>query len=62
MSEFHFLRIRLAMESLISEREMMMAMNEWRARRGESQAYGDEAFSNLITQFTALGEELRNIR
>ena len=61
MSEFHYLRIRLSMEALITEREMMKAMNEHREMQGLAQAYGEEHFANLITQLNSLTEEIRNI-
>ena len=50
------LDIRLQMEALITEREGMIALNYLRDKRGESQAYSEEAFQGLITQFNQLVE------
>ena len=58
MMETKMLDIRLQMERLISEREGMKALNEWRARRGESQAYDEEAFMRNGDGFEALARRL----
>lgn len=61
MNEFQHLRIKLAMESLITEREMMLAMNQERASQGYMQAFGEKEFGNLIDRLNSLSEELRSV-
>ncbi len=61
MDNWQHLRIKLAMEALITERVMMQAANDYRSMRGFAQAYGDESFAKLIDQFNMLNDELRNI-
>lgn len=56
MNEASLLGIRLRMERLISEREAMKALNEWRASRGEAQAYNEGAFDNNAKAFMELGQ------
>lgn len=58
MDETRLLRIRILMEALVSEREMMRALNEDRAMRGEGQAYGEEAFSANAGEFRQLARTL----
>ena len=58
MDESSLLGIRLKMERLISEREAMKALNEWRASRGEAQAYDEEAFFTNANAFAELGHQL----
>ena len=58
MDESSLLSIRLQMERLISEREAMKALNEWRASRGESQAYDENAFYANASAFAELGHRL----
>ncbi len=61
MNGWHLLSIRLQMESLITEREAMKAMNEHRAMQGLAQAYGEEAFVKVQGCFEALINDLRAI-
>lgn len=56
--ERNLLAKRLAMESLISQREMMKAANEHRAMQGYSQAYGEESFYVNAKEFEAILNEL----
>ena len=58
MDEKLALNIRLRMEALITEREMMIWENQQRVHRGESMAYDAPAFSPLTNRFTKLWEEL----
>ena len=61
MNEWQLLQIRLQMESLITERAMMLAANEHRAMQGFSQAYGDDSFSNLQQCFESLLNTMRDV-
>ena len=54
------LNIRLQMETLITEREGMIAENQQRIHRGESLAYTEMQFATLSNEFTKLLEVLRN--
>lgn len=56
--ERHLLGIRLQMEALISHRESMKALNEFRAMRGEGQAYGDDDFYQNAQAFDVLRASL----
>lgn len=56
--ERNLLAKRLAMESLISQREMMKAANDHRAMQGYSQAYGEESFDANYKEFLAILENL----
>ena len=47
LSESQILEFRLEMESLISEREGMIALNKERENHGYSLAYGETAFNDL---------------
>ena len=58
MDESSLLAIRLAMERLISERESMKALNEWRNSRGEAQAYNEDAFYTNANAFAELSQRL----
>lgn len=58
MDESGLLNIRLRMERLVSEREGMKALNEWRAMRGESQAYDESAFLDVANAFAELAQRL----
>ena len=60
VTNFKLLDIELQMQGLITERCGMLALNEWRASRGESQAYSDEAFQELSIKFEALRNALRD--
>ncbi len=61
MDERYGLSIRLQMEALITEREMMVADNLQRVHREESMAYGHEEFEELIFRINNLrGELLRD--
>ena len=54
------LNIRLQMETLITEREGMIAENQQRIHRGESLGYTEMQFATLSNEFTKLLEVLRN--
>lgn len=60
-SEWHLLHIRLQMESLISEREGMIAENLQRVHFGQSLAYQEDSFQINANQLTQLIEQLRNL-
>ncbi len=56
------LSFRLRMESLISQREGMIAENMQREAIGESMAYGDGDFDKVAKGFTELDYELQEVR
>lgn len=58
MDERYGLSIRIQMEALITEREMMIWENYQRVHREESMAYHGETFEVLIVKFNNLREEL----
>jgi len=58
MDDWHYLNIRIQMEELITEREMMIAENQQRIHSGESLAYTGEEFSSVMTNLTRLREVL----
>jgi len=58
MDTKHLLNIRIRMESLITQREMMIALNKEREYKGYGVAYSEDAFYELIEQFIALMHEL----
>jgi hypothetical protein len=47
------------MESLITEREGMLALNKHREMQGFSYAYGEEAFTRVQQRFENLIADLR---
>ncbi len=51
LSESQILEFRLEMESLICEREGMIALNKERERHNDSLAYGEDAFVRLAMKF-----------
>ena len=59
MNNWKELDIRIQMETLITEREGMLAENAWRKQTGGSVAYVMDNFQMLNNQFTKLLEELR---
>jgi hypothetical protein len=52
------LNIRIQMEEMITRREGMIAENQWRENRGESQAYSVDDFSRLEIEFAHLRTQL----
>lgn len=58
MNTFQELFFRVKLEQLITEREGMLALNQCRERRGETQAYGEEHFIGLQEQFVKLEEQI----
>jgi hypothetical protein len=61
MGEWHLLDIRLQMEALITEREGMIADNQFRIAMGEIAVYNNEDFSRLAGRMTSLLVELRSL-
>ena len=59
MGEAELLEIRIQLEKLITEREAMVAENQWRISQQETLAYGDMDFARIREQMEALLIELR---
>ncbi len=58
--EWHLLNIRLQMETLISEREGMIAENLQRVHLEQSMAYQEDSFLRNANQFSLLVEQFRS--
>lgn len=61
MNEGRYLDIRIRLEACITQREAMIAENMDRSAKGQSMAYGDDAFNSVVGEFAQLANELRNI-
>lgn len=56
------LRYEIELQELITRREMMIAENKMREIKGDSLAYGEKAFSEIVSAFEYLqGRYLRQI-
>lgn len=61
MDNFQQLNIKLQMESLITEREGMIAENAHRAREGQAQAFTIDDFIRVQSSIESLIDVLRRI-
>lgn len=59
MTEQELLKIRIEMERLITAREGMIAINQYRVRADLAQAYDEKAFIDLSNDFEKLLLQLR---
>lgn len=51
---------RVQVEAVVTEREGMKAENTNREQRGESMAYGEDAFGVLVAELARIEEQIRN--
>jgi len=59
MDDTRLLIVRIGMESLITEREAMIAENYYRASCGNSPAYSEDSFMIVKSKFTELIEAIK---
>ena len=58
LTEQHLLEFRLKLEALITEREAMVALNQYRLARDETIGYGEESFMDLAKKIDSQCEKL----
>ena len=58
LNEQAILEFKCELEALITQREAMVAENHYRIRRGETIAYGEDAFNNLTLLMRDIKEKI----